>query len=268
MNENDIKASPLNSVQSFVEFLNELYQPENFRDYCPNGLQVDAPRPGKLQKVAFAVTASLEAITAATQWNADLLITHHGILWDYHGARAIAGAYGERVKLLIKNETSLVAYHLPMDGHPTLGHGAALAQILGLQDLQPLQDAKKNLLGVWGEFPKSVLPKQLKEKLTTLLSRQISSAIFDEKSPIKRVGIITGGGQSLWNLAHQKQCHAYVTGEMTEYNYHDCREAEIHYFAGGHHATEVWGLHALQDYLAKNFPEELEMKFFDSGNPA
>jgi dinuclear metal center YbgI/SA1388 family protein len=255
-------------MNDLIKYLNNLYSIHQYKDYGPNGLQVDAGAAGELKKIAFAVTASLESITAAAAWGADLLITHHGILWDHQGARAIVGPYGERIKLLIKSEMSLVSYHLPMDGHPTLGHGAVLAKKLNINNTQPLMDPKKNLLGVWGELDQPITAIELQRQLAVLLKRPVAAAVFDNASLIKRIGIITGGGQALWAIAKQNDCHAYITGEITEYNYHDCREAEIHYFAGGHHATEVWGLYALEEHLEENFPGKYEMKFFDSGNPA
>jgi dinuclear metal center YbgI/SA1388 family protein len=256
------------NVNELVVYLHEFYRVDLFKDYCPNGLQVEGETKQKIKKVALAVTASLETIEAAVAWGADTLITHHGIMWDYQGARPITGAYGARVRAIIDGKISLLSYHLPMDGHQEIGNAAGLAAALGIKTWTPLQDHKKNLLGVIAKFSKPLPPLDFQAKLEKALGRKVIGIIFDTKSAIQSVAIITGGAQSLWTLAKQNDCDAFITGEVTEYNYHDCRESHIHFFAGGHHATEVFGPKLLAEHLQQKLGKSVKVQFFNSNNPA
>lgn len=250
---------------ALTQYLGKLLTPELFEDYAPNGLQVEGKK--ELKKIAFAVSATQDSIKNAISWGADGLIVHHGIFWKYQGARPVTGAWGERVKLLVKNDLNLYAYHLPLDGHQEIGNATTLGKKLGLTSLAPFALHKKQPMGSKGIFSSSISVKDLKQKLETLLQHPVLIATADENKPIKSLGIITGGANNDWVRAMEEGLDAYLTGEISEYNWHDSIEAGIHYFAGGHHATEKFGIQALMDKVKAEHPS-LEVKFFDSLNPA
>lgn len=248
-----------------LKYLNSLLKPETFEDYAPNGLQVEGTE--NLTKLAFAVSATQESIKAAIAWGAQGIVVHHGILWKYQGARTITGAWGERVKLCVKNDLNLFAYHLPLDAHADIGNATALAQAIGMNTLTPFALYKKQPMGQKGRLNTDMSAKDFKQKLEQVLNHPVIIATPDENKMISSVGIITGGANNDWIKAMEENLDAYITGEISEYNWHDAREAGIHYFAGGHHATEKFGIQALMGKIKSDF-KDLEVKFFDSNNPA
>ena len=252
-------------LRTIEVYLNQLLSPGTFEDYSPNGIQVEGK--SDIKRVAFAVSATQDSLQKAIAWGADALVVHHGIFWKHQGARTITGAWGERVKLCVKNDLNLLAYHLPLDAHPEVGNAVALGKELGLINMMPFGLYKKQPLGTKGEFATPLPASELKSQLEKSLKHQVILATPDENKPVRTIGIITGGANNEWVKAMEEGLDAYLTGEISEYNWHDSIEAGIHYFAGGHHATERFGIIALMDKLQKEFPE-IETKFFDSENLA
>lgn len=247
-------------------FLKNLLKPELFDDYCPNGLQIEGR--SNLKKIIFSVSATRESTEYAVQENACALVVHHGVFWKFHGTRPLTGAFAKRLFPLIKNEINLFGYHLPLDGHSEIGNAASLARLIGLNNLSAFGNYKGMSIGIKGEFEvpmdSQVLKKLLAEKLQhpILYSNPLSAT-----GQIKSIGIITGGANSEWREAAKSGLDAYITGEMSEHDYHESRESGIHMFAGGHHATEKFGIQSLMNLIQKQFPE-IECKFHDSENPA
>lgn len=250
---------------NLLSYLNHLLAPGLFEDYAPNGLQIEGKT--HLKRLAFAVSATQDSIKKAISWGADGLVVHHGIFWKHHGARTVTGAFGERIKLCVKNDLNLFAYHLPLDAHSEIGNAASLGQKLGLINVSPFALYKKQALGIKGEFPVPKEASELKLELEKVLHHPVILASHDETKTITSIGIVTGGANNEWTEALKDGLDAYLTGEISEYNWHDSIEAGIHYFAGGHHATEKFGPMALMERVKRDFPD-LEVTFFDSENPA
>lgn len=250
---------------NLLAYMNDLLTPALFEDYAPNGLQIEGKQ--SLSKLAFAVSATQDSLQKAIAWGADGIVVHHGIFWKHQGPRTVTGAWGERVKLCVKNDLNLFAYHLPLDAHPEVGNAVALAQEIGLAELSPFALHKRQPLGTKGRFAVPVKVLELKAELEKKLKHQVILATPDENKMISSLGIITGGANNEWAKAMEDGLDAYLTGEISEYNWHDSIEAGVHYFAGGHHATERFGIIALMKNIKKKFPD-LEVSFFDSENPA
>ncbi len=245
-------------------FFRKLLTPENFEDYAPNGLQVEGKE--NLSRIAFAVSATQDSIAQALEWGADALVVHHGIFWKHQGARTVTGAWGERVKSLVKNDMNLFGYHLPLDAHPEVGNAVSLGKEIGLTEFLPFALYKRQPMGAKGKFPSTITAAELKKKLETVLNHSVILATPDENQTIASLGIITGGANNEWAEALKDGLDAYLTGEISEYNWHDAQEAGIHYFAGGHHATEKFGIQALMKKTQTDL--KVTCQFFDSGNPA
>lgn len=252
------------SRQDLTNYFNQLLTPHNFEDYAPNGLQIEGKTV--VQRVAFAVSATQDSINSAVAWGADALVVHHGVFWKHQGARTVTGAWGERIKRCVKNDLNLYAYHLPLDAHATIGNAVSLGQELGLTNLSPFALYKKQPMGAKGEFLKPLTAAELRSLLEKTLHHPVIMASPDETKMIKSLGIITGGANNEWVKAMDDGLDAFLTGEISEYNWHDSIEAGIHYFAGGHHATERPGIKALMKRAETDLG--LEVKFFDSSNPA
>lgn len=244
-------------------FLNTLLRPEDFSDYGPNGLQVEGTEI--LKKIAFSLSATKESIDIAVKKKAHALIVHHGLFWNFHGVRVLTGPFAKRVAPLLKNDVNLFAYHLPLDANLKIGNAKSLALKIGLSKLRPFGDYKGSPMGVWGSLNKPLMPDLLKKNLESILGHSVYMA-SPERNKITTMGIITGGANSKWTFAKDLGLDAYLTGEMSEHDYHESQEAGISMFAGGHHATEKFGIMALMDLISSKF--KIEVLWIDSDNPA
>jgi dinuclear metal center YbgI/SA1388 family protein len=265
--ENRLTPAKGNAVQreDLGRYFEQLLSPALFDDYAPNGLQVEGKE--RVKKVAFAVSATLESIEAAAAWGADTLVVHHGIFWKHQGARPLVGAWGKRARTLIQYGINLYGYHLPLDAHMEVGNAVALARAAGFLQAAPFGLHKKQYLGVSVTLATPMTARALQDHLAKVLAHPVLLASADENATVRTLGIITGGANQDWVQAHNAGLDAYLTGEISEYNWHDAREAGLHYFAGGHHATERFGVQALMARMLRD-QAGLEAKFFDSANPA
>ena len=242
--------------------LNEKLSTDRINDYAPNGLQVEGK--SEIKKIITGVTASQALIDYAVAQQADALLVHHGYFWKSENP-CIRGMKGKRIKTLLVNDINLYGYHLPLDVHPELGNNAKLAQLLGISDLQPLENSSTSI-PVWGMLKDPVTAEEFAHRIEQVLHRK--PLICTENGPhlIRKVGICTGGGQGYIDLAAAQGCDAFITGEVSEQTIHSAREQGIHFFAAGHHATERYGIKALGEWLAAEYG--LDVEFKDIDNPA
>lgn len=249
-----------------VNDLNNLLNITQFSDYGPNGLQVEGS--SEIKKIAFAVSATRDSIEKAVALKVDALIVHHGLFWKFHGPRPITKAFYKRIAPLIKNDINLIGYHLPLDGHIRYGNAASIAQRLGLKNLSGFGEYKGATTGVWGKFEKELTSEELKNKLEEVLNHSIIHSKADSNL-IESLAIITGGANSQWKECLDYEIDAYVTGEISEHDWHEAKESGVHYFAGGHNATEQFGVQELLKYIHDKYQKEnLELFFIPSENPA
>ena len=242
--------------------LNEKLSTDRINDYAPNGLQVEGK--AEIKKIITGVTASQALIDYAVAQQADAVLVHHGYFWKSENP-CIRGMKGKRIKTLLVNDINLYGYHLPLDVHPELGNNAKLAQLLGIGDLQPLENSTTSI-PVWGMLKEPVTAEEFAQRIEQVLQRK--PLICTENGPhlIRKIGICTGGGQGYIDLAAAQGCDAFITGEVSEQTIHSAREQGIHFFAAGHHATERYGIKALGEWLAAEYG--LDVEFKDIDNPA
>ena len=250
--------------RELLYFLKEYLETQKFpQDYCDNGLQVEGTET--LSRLAFATTATQNSIEEARKFGVSALIVHHGLIWKHSPRQPIVGPYYQRLQGLIKDDINLLAYHLPLDAHLDCGNAASLARKLGLSTLIPFGNYKLMPLGVQGHFSASVNAKDLSETLKEILGREVFFTSPHDSQDITSVGLITGGASHEWTFAAEERLDAYITGELTEHDWHDGREAGLHMFAGGHAPTERFGIQALMEKIQHTFP--VEVAFFDSPTP-
>lgn len=252
------------SRQQLNDYFLGLLRPETYTDYCPNGLQIEGTE--QIERIAFAVSATRDSINRAVEHKADALVVHHGLFWTFHGAKPLTGAFAQRVIPLVKHNINLFGYHLPLDGHPDIGNAAVLGRMIGCNQQQPFGDYKGSATGVKGVLDEPLTADNLQQKLADILKHNVIVATADCNVLIRTVGIITGGANGEWRQAEKQQLDAYITGEISEHDWHESQEAGIHMFAGGHHATERFGIQALMEKVGQHF--DVECVFIDSENPA
>jgi dinuclear metal center YbgI/SA1388 family protein len=241
--------------------LKELLHPEQFKDYCPNGLQVEGRN--QIAKLVTGVTASQRLIDAALGAGADALLVHHGYFWRGED-QSITGIKKSRIETLLKNDLSLFAYHLPLDVHREFGNNVQLGKVLGIDIQGDLGKQNNHPIGLIGSFPEALDFESLQALLEQRLGRQ-ALGVAGSSSTIQSVAWCTGAAQNYIELALDAGVDAYITGEVSEPTVHIARESGIHFFSAGHHATERYGVQALGEHLAEKFG--LEHEFIDIDNP-
>ncbi|MCH2338711.1 Nif3-like dinuclear metal center hexameric protein [Pseudomonas sp. NPDC047963] len=230
-------------------------------DYCPNGLQVEG-RP-QVRRIVSGVTASQALLDAAVEAQADVVLVHHGYFWKNEDPRVV-GMKQRRVKTLLSNDISLLAYHLPLDVHPEVGNNVQLARLLGLTVEGALEPDNPRSVGLVGSLDTPLTPAEFMQRVQIALGRE--PVMVEGPGLIRRVAWCTGGAQGYIDQAVTAGVDAYLTGEISEPTAHIARENELSFFAAGHHATERYGVQALGEYLAKRFA--IEHLFIDCPNPA
>ncbi|CAN5618169.1 Nif3-like dinuclear metal center hexameric protein [soil metagenome] len=239
--------------------MNSLLSVERFRDYGPNGLQVEGK--AEVLRLVSGVTASLALIEAAVRFEADAMVVHHGLFWRGQDGR-VTGWMKRRLELLLRHGINLYAFHLPLDSHPELGNNARLGALLGLH-----ADAHfgEQDLGFIGSLAQPTDQRALARRIGEALGREPTLAAGDGRA-IRRVAWCTGGAQSYFEAAIAAGADAFITGEISEPQAHYARELGVAFIACGHHASERYGAQALGMHVAGRFG--LEHQFVDIDNPA
>jgi len=229
-------------------YTNELLQIDRFRDYAPNGLQVEGR--DEIRVLASTVTASYSALEEALAAGADALLVHHGYFWQGEAA-AVVGMKRRRLALLLARDINLLAYHLPLDAHEVYGNNAQLARVLGLRVSGCF--GPESGIAWFGEPAKPVEGAEFARHVARSLGREPLHIPASDARPIRRIGWCTGAAQKFIEIAAEQGLDAYLSGEASEQNFHVAREMNIHFFAAGHHATERYGVRALCEHLAGHF---------------
>ncbi|MDX2346313.1 MAG: Nif3-like dinuclear metal center hexameric protein [Legionella sp.] len=233
----------------------------NFKDYAPNGLQVEGQM--EITRIRTAVTASHAVIQTACQDKASALLVHHGYFWRGE-APEICGMKRQRIADLLKHDMNLFAYHLPIDCHPELGNNACMARRLGLTDVKMHSAAGTPNLLWTGRLPKAVTADAFSYLIEKTYKRAPQCISGTQKS-IQNIAFCTGAAQDFIADASALGVDAYLSGEISERTYYQAKELDLHYFACGHHATEKDGIKALGEHLSMRFG--VEHAFIDSDNP-
>lgn len=235
-------------INELASHCDDLLEVDRFRDYCPNGLQVEGKQ--QVEIIVSGVSACQALIDAAIERNADAILVHHGYFWKGEDAR-IVGMKRRRIHALLNADISLLAYHLPLDAHPVLGNNAQLAERLGI-GIEGQFGHEQPAIGLYGSLAE---PTPINNFLSTVqkqLEREPLHIPGDLKH-IQRIAWCTGGAQSYIGPAVELGVDLFLSGEISEQTTHIARETGTHYVAAGHHATERYGVQALGEHLAAHF---------------
>jgi dinuclear metal center YbgI/SA1388 family protein len=234
----------------------ELLELDDYPDYGPMGMQVAGAR--EVKRIVCGVSASLELFERAGSAGAQMVLVHHGLLWD-RDSRVVDGAFRQRLKALLDRDITLAAYHLALDAHPEVGNNALLARKLGIKPEERFAS-----IGFGGALTK---PASLEDFTARVREALGSEPLVFGHGParIERAAVVTGGaGRHLADAAREGY-DLFLTGEPEEPSLHTARELGIHFVAGGHYATERIGIQALTRTLAKEF--KVDSEFVDLPNP-
>lgn len=243
--------------QHLIEILNDLLHPELFKDYAPNGLQVEGK--GEISRIVTAVSATQNVLDQALALKADALLVHHGWFWRGENPAVVATKY-RRLKTLMSGEINLIAYHLPLDAHVTLGNNAQMGQLLAATDVA--QGGENNF--IWTGLVPPITVQALASHLEKSLKRS-PLVLGDQTKTVSRLAWCSGAAEDFFEEAIAMGADVYISGEATERTTHLAREMHVPFLVCGHHATERLGIKALNDWLCEN--HGLECIFVDDENP-
>ncbi len=229
-------------LNQLADFLDEYLRIHEYQDASINGLQVEGI--GVVEKAAFAVDASMEAFRRAVEIDADILIVHHGIIWN--GIERISGTIRERLKFLLENELSLYAAHIPLDAHPEIGNNAMILRMVGIEPEEGFGDYRGRKIGFAGyanlEF------EEILERLEDRFG-EVGYMKFG-KDEIEKVAAVSGRGAGYVEEALGAGVDLLITGEIEHSAYHPAREAEMNIIYLGHYSSETPGIRALMNVVA------------------
>jgi len=241
-------------LRDVIAHLDTTLEIDRFRDYAPNGLQVEGVI--EVEKVVTGVSASVELISRAIELGADLIVVHHGLVWG-GGLTKIAGPMRQRLKLLLGNDVSLAAYHLPLDKHARLGNNAGIADALGLPaERSGFGDVRGTALGLAATWTPALSKADAIARIASGVCGGAPPRFVFPYGPdqVKKVGICSGAASDLLEAAAQAGCDLFLTGELAERAGDLAKELQITLVAAGHVATEVFGAMRLADELRATFP--------------
>jgi len=252
------------STAQLAAWLDQTLQPQRFRDYCPNGLQVEGKK--RIHRIITGVTATQALLEAAVRRNADAVLVHHGWFWKNEDP-CVRGPKRKRLSLTLAHELNIFAYHLPLDAHPELGNNAQLARVLDLEpertaEGQPVTCGPEGL--IWLGRSRAGTLGELASQTGKALQRE-PLVVGSPEQPVTRVAWCTGAAQGMMDAAIAAGADAYITGEASEPTFHLATETGTGFIGAGHHATERYGVQALGQAVAQAFG--IEVEFIDIDNP-
>jgi dinuclear metal center YbgI/SA1388 family protein len=251
-------------ISTIVSDLDELLAPGAFADLGPNGLQVPAADDADVKRVVTAGSAQRSLFERAATLEAQLVLVHHGLFWDF-GPTGLTPLLAERLRPLFVHGIALAAYHLPLDAHPEVGNNALLAVGLGCERHEAFHEFKGRTIGRLGTFAGDGLPiEELLARVREMTGREPTVQGAGPQR-VRRIGIVSGSAASALDEAIELGLDAFLTGEPKEHVMADAVEAGIHFIAAGHYATETFGVRALGDRLSARYG--VEHLFVDIPNP-
>ena len=248
--------------QDLQQAFDVLLQPARFKDYGPNGLQVEGR--AEIRRIVSGVTASRALIEAAIAAQADAIFVHHGLFWRGQDG-CVTGWMKQRLALLLAHDINLFAYHLPLDAHPELGNNAQLGLQLGLKASTRFGEQDLGFLGARADGGSFISTEALADHIKNSLKKPVVQA-GHAQAAIKKIAWCSGGAQNYFEAAIAAGADAFITGEISEPQAHYAREMNVAFIACGHHASERYGAPAVAAHVAAQFG--LQHQFIDIDNPA
>jgi len=236
------------TLKQIASFLDRELDIGGFTDRSANGLQVEGR--AKVRKVGLAVDACIPSFRAAAKSHCDLLVVHHGLIWD--GVRAVRGVFRKRLAFLLESDIGLYAAHIPLDAHAKLGNNVLLARALGLRKLQPFCRYRGRDISFAGELARPVSARDLADRMAKKLATK-ARVVGDRRARVRRIGVVSGGGSFAITEAEEAGLDALFTGEGTHAADLDAAESGVVVIYAGHYETETLGVKAVGKALAKRF---------------
>jgi dinuclear metal center YbgI/SA1388 family protein len=241
------------------EFFRDILRLDDFSavDVSLNGIQADNDG-ADVQKIAFAVDACLETFKRAIACGAGMIFVHHGLFWG--APLRIEGVLRVRLDFLLKNNLSLYAAHLPLDAHNETGNNAVLAGLLGIVDKEPFGLYRGVKIGFKGRLEKPLTVDEAARRVSFNGSKPAAVHPFGRPENLT-CAVVSGGAAEEAAEAIAEGVDLYVSGETSHSIYHTVLEGGLNMIAGGHYATEVWGVCGMMEHCRKEL--NIDVEFID-----
>ena len=246
-------------ILQLSHYLDNLLEINSIRDapHALNGLQIQ--NKGEIKKIGLAVDLCQATIDLAIEKQCQMLFVHHGAFWS--GLQPIRGKHYEKLSAMMKANLGLYSAHIPLDLHPVYGNNRALADVIGLENLEPFGEYDGIKIGFKGS-----LPATSAEKLTELLEQKLDSQVkVIGKGEVKTVGLVTGGAADIVRQAIQEGLDCYITGEGANHHFHEATEGNCILIFAGHYATETGGVKSVGKHLKEKFNIDSEFLHYPTG---
>ncbi|MEZ4367002.1 MAG: Nif3-like dinuclear metal center hexameric protein [Kofleriaceae bacterium] len=253
-------------LRDVIAHLDATLEVGRFRDYAPNGLQVEAF--ATVETIVTGVSASAALLARAVELRADLVVVHHGLIWG-GGLTEVRGPMARRLRLLLEHEVSLAAYHLPLDAHPRLGNNVGLCDAIGLGlAREPFGEVKGVPIGLVGSWAQPVARDEAVARIAAGVGGSAAPRFVFPHGPerVRRVAVCSGAASDLLEAAAGAGCDLFLTGELAERAGDLAAELQVTLVAAGHYATEVFGPTRVADDLRRQFPG-VDVQFVPSPSP-
>ncbi len=244
-----------------LHYLHEYLRVDDWKDYGPQGLQVEGRR--QTHRVVTGVSGSVALFEAAIAAGADMVLVHHGIFWE-RDPRVVRGPLKRRLELLLRHELTLAGYHLCLDAHPEVGNNVLGVRGLGLEEVRPWGEYQGRHIGFRGRWPDGIPVEEAQARVEQFYGRR-SDAFLSGPALVRTVGLVSGGAQDMVRAAAEAGLDMFITGEASEFVMAAAAESGIHFLGAGHHATERIGIAAVGELLSRTFG--VEHQFIDIPNP-
>ncbi len=248
-------------LKDLISFCDEYLNIESISDSSLNGLQVEGS--AEVAKIALGVSVNNKLIKQAVKNGCQLIILHHGLLWSKRW-QYVTGFQKDRIKLLLDNNISLAAYHLPLDLHAEIGNNAVGLKKLNVKITGGFGLFNGMKVGYFGKLIGGKIAfTKFKENVNKVFGSK-SWSMLSGKTMVETVAFVSGGSRSSLEEAINQEIDVFISGETNESVPALVEESGINYIAAGHYNTEKFGVMELGKLLEKKFGVKTE--FIDVPN--
>ncbi len=201
----------------------------------------------KVTGVVVCLDVTDEAITQATQMGANLIVSHHPVIFD--GLKSVTDE--TLIYRLVRNDISVISAHTNLD-QAEGGVNDILAQKAGLANVEKVADSEGFLYRM-GELEEALSSEQLAQKISEALG--VSVRFVGQNSFIKRVAVCSGSGGSMLYEVTGQGADAYITADIKHNVFLDAHKLGITLIDATHFATEDIVVSELAKTIKDAFPE-------------
>jgi len=243
-------------INDIIEYFDAVLPKTLSEPWDNDGVMVNPDANMSVKRVLIALDATSLVIQRAKSLSADLIITHHPLIFNPLSSIDSSDAYGKRVIECIKSNIAVLSYHTRLD-EVDGGVCDCLAQKAGLINIK-----KMNPCGCIGELVNEMSYSEFCTQMKNTLGINSISGVKANDN-VKKVTIISGSGKDFIADAKKAGADTFLTGELNHSSLIEARELGLNVVCGTHYATENVVLPRIKELLLNKFPKlEVEIMPF------